>query len=71
MKAMAIQQKTTGEMISETAKAEGGPEKGSEAAEMQSQNTKERNFEQAAQQVMSKAQRSPESISSEVKIPHF
>lgn len=37
------------QVISETAKSEGGPEKGSTSAQMQSQVGKTRNFEQAAQ----------------------
>ena len=54
--------------ISETAKQEGGPTQGSTSAQMQSQVGKTRNFEQAAQEVGSKMQNAPESITSEVRI---
>lgn len=53
--------------ISETARQEGGPAKGSESAQMQSQVGKTRNFEQAAQEVGGKMQRQPESVTSEVR----
>jgi len=53
--------------ISETAKQEGGPTQGSTSAQMQSQVGKTRNFEQAAQEVGSKMQNAPESITSEVR----
>ena len=52
--------------ISETAKQEGGPTQGSTSAQMQSQVGKTRNFEQAAQEVGSKMQNAPESVTSEV-----
>lgn len=52
-----------GEAISET--AEGGPEKGSTSAQMQSQFEKNRNFEQAAQEVGGKMQNQPEAVTSE------
>lgn len=56
----------TSNIISETAKQEGGPTQGSTSAQMQSQVGKERNFEQAAQEVGSKMQNAPETITSEV-----
>ena len=46
---MATQPTPEGQVISDTAKAEGGPEKGSVSAQMQSQVGKQRNYEQAAQ----------------------
>jgi hypothetical protein len=48
---MAAQPTPASQVISETAKAEGGPEKGSMSAQMQSQVGKQRNYEQAAQEV--------------------
>lgn len=63
---MAAQPTAAGQVISETAKAEGGPSKGSTAAEMQSQVTKTRNFEQAAEEVVGKMQTNPASVTSEV-----
>lgn len=56
----------TSNIISETAKQEGGPTQGSTSAQMQSQVGKERNFEQAAQELGSKMQNAPETITSEV-----
>jgi hypothetical protein len=56
----------TSNIISETAKQEGGPTQGSTSAQMQSEVGKTRNFEQAAQEVGSKMQSAPESITSEV-----
>ena len=56
----------TSNTISETAKQEGGPSQGSTSAQMQSQVGKTRNFEQAAQEVGSKMQNAPESVTSEV-----
>lgn len=56
----------TSNMISETAKQEGGPTHGSTSAQMQSEVGKTRNFEQAAQEVGSKMQGAPETVSSEV-----
>jgi len=56
----------TSNIISETAKQEGGPKQGSTSAQMQSEVGKTRNFEQAAQEVGSKMQAAPETISSEV-----
>lgn len=52
--------------ISETARKEGGPAKGSESAQMQSQVGKTRNLQQAAQEVGSKMQQQPGSVTSEV-----
>ena len=63
-RAMAAQTRA-GEVISETAKAEGGPEKGSTSAQMQSQVGKTRNFEQAAQEVGEKLRSQPEAVTSE------
>ena len=65
---MAAQPTTASEVISETAKAEGGPYKGSAAAEMQSEVGKTRNFEQAAQEVGAKMQMDPASVTSEVGV---
>jgi hypothetical protein len=56
----------TSNIISETAKQEGGPTHGSTSAQMQSEVGKTRNFEQAAQEVGSKMQSAPESVTSEV-----
>ena len=55
------------QVISETARQEGGPVKASESAQMQSQVGKTRNFEQAAQEIGSKMQQQPGSVSSEVR----
>ena len=54
------------QVISETAQAEGGTAKGSTSAQMQSDVTKTRNFERAAQEVGSKMQTEPEAVTSEV-----
>lgn len=54
--------------ISATAKAEGGPTKGSQSAHLQSQLGKEQNFERTAQEVGQKMQTHPESITSEVSL---
>ena len=63
---MAIQPTRAGEVISDVAQAEGGPYKESSAAQMQSQVTRERNFEQAATEVGAKMQVEPENVTSEV-----
>ncbi|RMY98090.1 hypothetical protein D0862_07763 [Hortaea werneckii] len=55
----------TSQIISQTAKQEGGPEKGSAAAQMQSEVGKTRNFEQAAQEIIRKMQQTPEAITKE------
>ncbi|GAB7330609.1 hypothetical protein MBLNU13_g02187t1 [Cladosporium sp. NU13] len=55
----------TSNIISETAKHEGGPTQGSSSAQMQSQVGKTRNFEQVAQEVGSKMQNAPETITRE------
>ena len=52
--------------ISETAKQEGGPVKGSTSARMQSEVGKQQNFEQAAQEVGSKMQNAPGQVTQEV-----
>lgn len=57
----------TSNIISETAKQEGGPAQGSTSAQMQSEVGKTRNFEQAAQEVGSKMQNAPETVTSEVR----
>jgi hypothetical protein len=62
----AVQPMSASKIISDIAKTEGGTEKGSEAAQMQSRATKERNFEQAAQEVAEKMQAAPEAVTSEV-----
>jgi hypothetical protein len=54
-------------IISETAKQEGGPTQSSTSAQMQSQVGKTRNFEQAAQEVGSRMQSAPESVTTEVR----
>ena len=64
---MAAPTTPAGQVISETAKAEGGPYKGSDAAQMQSQVSKVRNFEQAAQEVGGKMQMDPASVTPEVR----
>ena len=65
-RAMAVQQKIAGNVTSEIVKAEGGPERGSTSAQMQSEVAREQNFEQAAQEVIGKAQQASETISSGV-----
>ncbi|KAI7577834.1 hypothetical protein KC316_g10133 [Hortaea werneckii] len=55
----------TSQIISETAKQEGGPEKGSAAAQTQSEVGKTRNFEQAAQEIIRKMQQTPEAVTKE------
>ncbi|KAK5174106.1 uncharacterized protein LTR77_001186 [Saxophila tyrrhenica] len=62
---MAAQPTPASQVISETAKAEGGPDKGSTSAQMQSQVGKTRNFEQAAQEVGGKMQAEPGNVTSE------
>ena len=57
-----------GRVISETAKAEGGPSQGSTSAQMQSDVGRTRNFEQAAQEVGSKMQNEPEAVTAEVRV---
>lgn len=64
---MADKPTQAGQVISEVAQAEGGPYKGSNAAQMQSQVTKGRNFEQAAAEVGAKMQVEPENVTSEVR----
>jgi len=58
-------QTPAGRVISDTAKAEGGPRKDSESAQMQSQVGKTQNFEKAAQEVLGKMQADPASVTSE------
>ncbi|KAF2769545.1 hypothetical protein EJ03DRAFT_351276 [Teratosphaeria nubilosa] len=62
---MAAQPTATSQVISETAKSEGGPAKGSTSAQMQSEVGKTRNFEQAAQEIGNKMQNAPEAVTSE------
>jgi len=57
---------TASQVISETAKQEGGPQKGSTSAQMQSEVGKQRNLEQAAAEVESKIQNAPGSVTGEV-----
>jgi hypothetical protein len=57
----------TSNIISETAKQEGGPTQNSTSAQMQSEVGKTRNFEHAAQEVGSKMQSAPETVTSEVR----
>lgn len=54
-----------GEVVSEVSKQEGGTYKGSTAAQMQSQITKQRNLEDAAAKVGSKLDTAPETVTSE------
>jgi hypothetical protein len=56
----------TSNIISETAKQEDGPTQNSTSAQMQSEVGKTRNFEHAAQEVGSKMQSAPETVTSEV-----
>lgn len=63
---MADKPTQAGQVISEVSQAEGGPYKGSTAAQMQSQVTRERNFEQAAEEVGAKMQVEPENVTTEV-----
>lgn len=67
---MAAQPNAASQVISETAKAEGGPHKGSSSAQMQSEVGRTQNFEQAAQEVGSKMQNAPGTITSEVRTAH-
>ncbi len=62
---MAAQPTAASQVISETAKAEGGPQSGSASAQMQSQVGKQRNFEQAAQEVGQKMQADPGNVTSQ------
>lgn len=62
---MAAQPTAASQVISETAKAEGGPQSGAASAQMQSQVGKQRNFEQAAQEVGQKMQADPGSVTSQ------
>jgi len=64
---MAAPQSQAGAAISQTAKAEGGPAKGSTSAQMQAEVGRQRNFEQAAQEVGSKLQNAPETVTSQVR----
>jgi hypothetical protein len=57
----------TSNIISETAKQEGGPTQNSTSAQMQSEVGKTRNFEHAAQEVGSQMQSAPETVTSEVR----
>jgi len=63
---MATQPTPASQVISETARQEGGPAKGSDSAQMQSQVGKTRNYEQAAQEIGQKMQNAPESVTAEV-----
>lgn len=54
-----------GQVISEVSQQEGGTYKGSTAAQMQSQTTKQRNLEDAAAKVGSKLDTAPEAVTSE------
>jgi len=66
---MAAQQTPASQVISETAKQEGGPHKGSSSAQMQSEVGKQQNFEQAAQHIGGKMETDPSSVTSEVGLP--
>ncbi|KAL8994750.1 MAG: hypothetical protein Q9169_005360 [Polycauliona sp. 2 TL-2023] len=59
---MAAKPTEVGQTISDVARAEGGTTKGSQSAQMQSELSKQRNFEQAASDVGSKLDSAPESI---------
>ena len=63
---MAAQSTPASQVVSETAKAEGGPDKGSTSAQMQSWVGKTETYEQAAEEVGSKLQNAPENVTSEV-----
>ncbi|MCJ1299395.1 hypothetical protein MMC08_002187 [Hypocenomyce scalaris] len=54
-----------GQVISEVAREEGGPYKGSTTARLQSQVTKEKNLQQATAEVGSKLEQDPSSITSQ------
>ncbi|KAI4251134.1 MAG: hypothetical protein LQ352_005039 [Teloschistes flavicans] len=62
---MAANQSEAGRVISEVAQNEGGTAKGSQSAQMQSELSKQRNFEQTAANVGSKLESAPGSISKE------
>ncbi|KAI4195078.1 MAG: hypothetical protein LQ350_007409 [Teloschistes chrysophthalmus] len=62
---MAANQSEAGRVISEVAQAEGGTTKGSKSAQMQSELSKQRNFEETAANVGSKLENAPGSISKE------
>ncbi|KAL9124096.1 MAG: hypothetical protein Q9217_006537 [Psora testacea] len=62
---MAITPSPEGQTISEVSKQEGGPSKGSTAAQMQSSVTKQGNLSEAASQVGSKIATDPSSVTSE------
>ena len=66
---MAVQDNSASQVISETAKAEGGPSKGSTAAEMQSQVGKTRNFEEAVNKVGNLMENDPAAVTSKVSTP--
>ncbi|KAK5117691.1 hypothetical protein LTR62_005114 [Meristemomyces frigidus] len=51
-----------GQAMSEAARREGGPTKGSTSAQMQSEVGKQQNFEQAVQEVGSKMENAPEQV---------
>lgn len=63
---MASQAMQNSEAISRTAKAEGGPAKGSTSAQMQSAIGKSQNFDQAAQSLEQTMQQDPSAATSEV-----
>jgi len=54
-----------GQHISQVAQSEGGTSQGSQSAQMQSELTRQRNYEQAAQQVGQKLQNDPSSVTAQ------
>ena len=68
---MAEKPTAAGEAISEVAQEEGGTSKGSTSAQMQSQITRARNFEQAATEVGAKIEVEPENVTSDVSRPSY
>ncbi|KAL8909238.1 MAG: hypothetical protein Q9171_005125 [Xanthocarpia ochracea] len=62
---MAAKPTELGQVISDVAHAEGGTTKGSQSAQMQSELSKQRNFDQVADNVGSKLDTAPDSITEE------
>ncbi|KAK4545670.1 hypothetical protein LTR36_002623 [Oleoguttula mirabilis] len=63
----AAQRTAASQVISETAKQEDGPHKGSTSAQMQSEVGRTRNFEQAARELGSKLMNAPETDAAYIK----
>ncbi|KAI4281118.1 MAG: hypothetical protein L6R38_003921 [Xanthoria sp. 2 TBL-2021] len=62
---MATKPTEVGQVISDVARAEGGTTKGSQSAQMQSELSKQRNFDQVSSNVGSKLDTAPDSITKE------